>query len=328
MDYVLDYVIFLISILVSFFITYRAVRWAIQKLRSKGIVTVDLHKPDRRTVVDMGGVAILVGYAGGLILLTIFNLELLSVALAALTAILLVSMMGMIDDIVDLGQRTKALLPLAASLPLILVLRQDRTILLPLVGDLQLGLLYPFLVVPLALAVASNLTNMLAGLNGLEAGMGLVATGSLALAAVAGGNEVGAFLVVPIIGALGAFLLKNKYPAEILPGNSGTYTIGAVIASSAMLGHMHIIGVILLFPYLVDFFFKTRSSFKGESFGKLRPDGTLEAPNPPQSLTHLLMRRRRYTERQLVLRFWMIEAVFGAIAVFVSYTSLYYRLFG
>ena len=326
MDDVPTYLLVAISILASFLVCRRAVGWAIPRLRSKGIVAVDIHKSDGRNVANMGGIAILAGYAAGLTLLAAVDLKLLTTILAALATIMLVTMMGMIDDMVDLSQRTKALLPLAASLPLMMVLIQERTILLPLVGNLELGALYPFLLVPIGLAGASNLTNMLAGFNGLEAGMGLIATGSLALAALASGNETGALLIAPMIGALGAFLLKNKYPAKILPGNSGTYAIGAAIACAVMLGDMEVIGVICLIPYVAEFLVKAKSGFTGQCFGMLQPDGTLQSPNPPKSLTHMLMRRGRYTERELVIRFWLIEAFFGALAVVVSYTSLYYRL--
>jgi UDP-N-acetylglucosamine--dolichyl-phosphate N-acetylglucosaminephosphotransferase len=58
---------------------------------------------------------------------------------------------------------------------------------------------------------------------------------------------------------------------------------------------------------------KARTKFQAESFGKLRKDGTIEAPRV-DSLTHLVMRLGRFTEAQVVSILMLIQAVFCAIA--------------
>ncbi|MDP2841599.1 MAG: hypothetical protein Q8O17_04910 [Candidatus Methanoperedens sp.] len=44
----------------------------------------------------------------------------------------------------------------------------------PFLGTLDIGLLYPLLIIPIGMIGASNAFNMLAGYNGLEAGMLIV----------------------------------------------------------------------------------------------------------------------------------------------------------
>ena len=54
---------------------------------------------------------------------------------------------------------------------------------IPFVGMVPFGILYPLLLIPLAIAICSNLTNMMAGFNGLEAGLGIIMFATLSLLA-------------------------------------------------------------------------------------------------------------------------------------------------
>ena len=44
----------------------------------------------------------------------------------------------------------------------------------PFIGLIDFGIIYTVILLPLGIAVASNLTNMLAGFNGNESGMGII----------------------------------------------------------------------------------------------------------------------------------------------------------
>jgi len=79
--------------------------------------------------------------------------------------------MGLLDDWMDLKWRYKAFMPLIAALPLIYLARVDvlRTAMsLPLIGTIQFGNWYYFLIIPLIVMIVTNTINMLGGLSGLE----------------------------------------------------------------------------------------------------------------------------------------------------------------
>ncbi len=63
-------------------------------------------------------------------------------------------------------------------------------------GTLDTGLLYPLLIIPIGMIGASNAFNMLAGYNGLEAGMGIVILSTLGLIAYNTGNTVAVVIAV------------------------------------------------------------------------------------------------------------------------------------
>ena len=325
----LFFLILSISAAIAFLGTYLTTPRIIRRLRLRGITGLDIHKRDRLRIPTMGGVTIAGGYfVGMLFLLALFN-DLLVPISAAASSILMICMVGMIDDILDLSQRTRVILPVIASLPLMVVANTDRTMLIPLFGRVSLGVLYPLVIVPIGVVAASNLTNMLAGLNGLEIGMGSIAVFSLIVSAWVSSKWTCMLILAPMLGALLAFLPYNICPSRAFPGNSGTYLIGAVIAAAVILGDMEMIGVIALLPYIAEFLVKAYTSFRGESFGVLNPDGTLSPPNPnnPESLTHLMMKLGKSTEREIVTRFWILEAFVGLLSVATAYLSLYYFIF-
>jgi len=317
-----------LAALLAFLTTYSLTPRVILRLTIRGITGVDVHKPNHPKIPEMGGVVIAAGYGAGLLFLLAVFQRLVTPLLAALSSIFMVCMVGMVDDILTLSQKTKVILPVLAALPLMIALNTDRGMLIPFVGPISLGLLYPLILVPVGLVVASNLVNMLAGFNGLESGLGIITTTSLLVAAILTKHNNCAVILAPMIGALLAFLLYNKYPAKILPGNSGTYSIGATIAAAVIIGDMEVVGVICLIPFVIEFFIKARKRFKGQCFGVLNPDGTLSPPsNSVESITHIFMRFGRYTEAKLVHRLWILGALFGLLAILIAYLAPYYALF-
>jgi UDP-N-acetylglucosamine--dolichyl-phosphate N-acetylglucosaminephosphotransferase len=313
--------------LVAFFAVYFTTPRLIRRLKKEGLNGIDLHKVDRPMIPRMGGLAIMLGYvSGALLLLPVFS-QIYVALTAILSSILMVAMLGIIDDVLDLSQATRTLLPLIASLPLTISVSQDRVMLFPIIGFVDLGLAYPLVVVPIGFVACANLTNMLAGFNGLEAGMGLIASAALFVSAILLGSTKGAIILSPMIGTLLAFLIYNRYPARIFPGNSGTYAIGATIAAAVIVGDMEVLGVICMTPFVVEFFLKAIGRFRGECFGVPASDGTLLPPERTASLTHLAMRLKRLKEKELVLWFLVVEAAFGSIAILVAHYNLYYFLF-
>ena len=325
----LFFLILSISALIAFLGTYLTTPKMMKRLRIRDITGTDLHKRNSPIIPTMGGVTIAGGYFIGMLFLLAFFNDLLAPISAAASSILMICMIGMIDDILDLSQRARVILPIIASLPLMVAASTDRTMLIPLVGRVSLGVLYPLIIVPIGVVAASNLTNMLAGLNGLEVGMGAIAVFSLIVSAGVSSKWTCMLILTPMLGALLAFLRYNSYPSQVFPGNSGTYLIGAVIAAAVILGDMEMIGVIVLLPYIAEFLVKARTLFQGMCFGVLNPDGTLSPPNPNriESLTHLMMKLGRNTEKEIVNRFWLLEALAGVFGIVTAYLGLYYFIF-
>jgi UDP-N-acetylglucosamine--dolichyl-phosphate N-acetylglucosaminephosphotransferase len=293
------------------------------KLVASGIVGKDMHKSGYPQRPGMGGIAIVVGFVGsilvGLALRGFFNFYIgITGVFAALLTVCIVAIIGIFDDLLDISQLNKTLLPIAASIPLVIIAigTGHNVISIPLIGPIDFGLFYPLVLIPLAVTVCSNLTNMLAGWNGSEAGMGVVIFATLSLLSFAHGQVEMALLCVSMLGALIGFLPYNWFPAKVFMDDVGTLSIGAALAAAAILSDLKSAGAILVIPYVIDFFIKAANRFP-KTFSELGEDGKLHAPKGKiRGLGDLILRLSGgLSEQNMTLALIGIEAVFAIIAL-------------
>lgn len=316
------FLIFVISFLVTFFAT----GLIYPGLKKNLVVGRDVNKPGNPEVPEMGGIIIVLGFCAGIV--TTIGLKNWSNVMGAvdsnsltmaLLTTYLVFQLGAIDDLAGMSQSVKAVTPLFASIPLIMAKAGHTTMRLPFLGPINFGPLYTLVFIPLGVTGAANGVNMLAGFNGLEVGMGIVALGSLAIIAYSIGAATSFLILVAALGALIGTIYYNWYPAKILIGDVGTLSIGAIIASAVIIGNFEAAGVIIFIPYLIDFVIKAANRFPGTDWwGKYsEDDGKLYCPNPrPVSLCQWVMKLAGgIHERMLVLLLIGIEAIFGLIAI-------------
>jgi len=245
-----------------------AVVLLVPRLHRAGIVGRDMHKPGKPEVAEMGGLAIVAGTGVGisvaLAMMSFFHvLEDASVVLllAALAVILLTALIGIIDDLLGMRQFVKAFLPAVAALPLVAVRAGQTSLVVPFMGRINFWIFYPLFLVPAGVMVAANAVNMLAGFNGMEVGMGLIAMGSLAVIAAAVHETTALIILLAGAGALLGVLFFNWYPAKIMVGDVGTLSIGALIATAVIVGNFETAGVIVIIPYAIDFLSKAVHGF-------------------------------------------------------------------
>ncbi len=315
---------FLIVFIVSFTTTFISTPWIIPKLKRVGLVGRDMNKPGRPEIPEMGGFGIVAGSCAGILvaitLSTFFNSFghefQYKYILAALSTILIISLIGIFDDLFMIHQAVKAVLPLFAALPLVAVKAGTTTMTLPFIGTVNFGIFYILVLIPIGIAGASNATNMLAGFNGLEAGMGLMACSSLAFIALITGKVEALVLLLSMCGALLAFLYYNWYPAKVLIGDIGTLSIGALIASSVIIGNFESSGVIVIIPYALDFFIKLKNHFPSKNWWGEYSNGKLFCRKKPVSLCQQIMKfSNGISEQKLVLTLILTELIFGIFAI-------------
>ena len=308
----------------SFLISFTGFLFMVPRFKEAGIIGRNRNSLEQEEIAEMGGLVIVAGYSAGIILIIslktffdLFTLVSLISILAAFSTIMIVALIGIFDDLISIKQGIKAFMPVFAALPLI-ALKEGFTIMkVPFIGFVDFGIYYHLILIPLGITGAANAVNMLAGFNGLEAGMGLVAVGSLTIIAYLIGETTAFLLSVIMLGALLATLYFNWYPAKILVGDVGTLTIGTVIASVVIIGNFEMAGGIIIIPYVIDFIIKAKNRFP-YSFGVYR-DGKLYCPDSgPVGLGQLIMKVcGGISERNLVLVLMGIESIFGVIAILV-----------
>jgi UDP-N-acetylglucosamine--dolichyl-phosphate N-acetylglucosaminephosphotransferase len=203
-----------------------------------------------------------------------------------------------------------------AALPLVAVRAGQTSLVIPFVGRIDFWIFYPLFLVPAGVMVAANAVNMLAGFNGMEVGMGLIAMGALAVIAASIHATTALIILLSGAGALLGVLFFNWYPVKIMVGDVGTLSIGALIATAVIVGNFETAGVIVIIPYAIDFLFKAVHGFP-KSFGELRSDGKLHCPGRSAvGLGQFVMKiTGGIKEQTLTMVLMGIEAVFGGLAI-------------
>ncbi len=315
--------VYLIFGLFSFIITFFFTKILVPRLKQFDITGRDVNKPDKPEVAEMGGIAIVAGFTAGVLLAIFFNTFLdfdfnLVYVMAALITVHSVAFIGIVDDLLDVPQYIKAFLPLFAAVPLVAVSAAGSTSIgIPFIGEVDLGIVYIVILIPVGVAVASNLSNMFAGFNGLEAGMGSVMFLAMSVLAFSHGSAEMAILFVPVLGALLAFLFFNWHPAKVFPGDVGNLTIGAVLASGVIIGNLETAGALLMIPYVVDFFIKAYRRFPSSKWwGEYRMGKLYALEGKARGLAQLAMKVfKGISEQNLVLFFIFAEIVIAAIVL-------------
>lgn len=296
--------------------TFTIIPWLIPRLKTRGIVGTDLNKPSKPDIAEMGGIAVVVGFFAGMSVLValngIKNIDLLNVSLSAALG---AAFVGMMDDLFDLRQRHKAFLPFVIALPF--GAAADPHVVIPHVFEINFG---PWILLVAAFAVtcAANAANMLEGFNGLGTGLGIIMSITLVILAVIHNRLDGVYLLVPLLGALIAFLWFNKYPAKIFPGDTMTLFMGATIAIAGILSNLQVQTTFIFIPMIVEFFLKMRGHFKAENYCSEAGNGHLEYHGRIESLTHVFMKHLKVNEQELVAFIWGIEVAMCAIVVSVD----------
>ncbi len=308
--------------LVSFTVTFIIIPVYIKKAKENGISGIDKYKVEKKEVAESGGITILTGYIIALFLFVYFFPQFYLETFVVATSILLITMIGLIDDFFDISWRTKSLLPIFAAPPLIVITAGVTSMYIPFIGLFDFGIIYTFLFIPLAITGAANAVNMVAGYNGLETGLGIIMVSTLAVIGYITGNTIVLILSLPFLFTLLAFFCYNRYPAKIFPGDSGTFLIGITIAAIVIIGNLELVGTILFIPYffnlilfILAYIHRGHKNMKNEKFGKVNEDGYLRVPHKYFLPWFVASFSDKMTEQRATNILFATELVFAVICI-------------
>ncbi|MHA2352365.1 MAG: hypothetical protein ACXAC0_03450 [Candidatus Thorarchaeota archaeon] len=329
----------LIAILAAFVVVVLFMPGAIRMLREAGMIGIDVHKPEKPEIPKGGGVIILFAIVFGLLVvmgITTFQDQagVREGLLAALVSILMAGLIGLLDDTFDFKNRTKIVLPLVASIPMIAMSVGNPTMTIPFIGTINFGPFYALLIVPLMMTFIVDSTNMYGGMNGLEAGLSSINASAIVLYVLlspyVNGHMIttaqtdAGMVAAALFGASIAFLIFNRFPAKVLPGDVGRLPLGAAMASALILGNMDRLAIIMYAPFLLNFLlyivYRVYVKRKGTEYVKFatpREDGTLEVVGPFTMYWILPHFSKKMTEKRNVLLLLLLQALiaYGAVTI-------------
>ena len=191
----------------------------------------------------------------------------------------------------------------------------------------NLNWIFYVLIVTFIIVSLSNGTNLTDGLDGLAAGSSSIIVFTLGIFSWISGNiifsdylnilylpgigEIVVF-VAALLGGLIGFLWYNTYPAQIFMGDTGSLTIGGIIAVIAILVRKELILPILCGVFLIEtlsviiqvgFFKYTKKKYGiGRRVFLMTP-------------IHHHFQKKGYSESKIVARFWIISIILAIISL-------------
>jgi len=223
-----------------------------------------VDKPDgerkihKRPTPLLGGVAIYAAFVAPILLLYFVYRNRVSEVIrqeqTAVFALLgcgaLVLAIGILDDIVELSARAKLALQLLPAGLAITAGYSIGKVSLPFGESLVLGIFC----VPVTLfwfLGCMNAVNLLDGLDGLAAGVCLLATLTMLLVSVLLHNTLPMLLMCCLGGGILGFLLFNFHPASVFLGDSGSMLLGFLVAALSLHASQQAeMSIALLVPFI------------------------------------------------------------------------------
>lgn len=229
-------------------------------------------------------------------------------ALAACTAVMLV---GLVDDLVGTTPTAKIAVQVAASFYLYNNGYQIHLVSNPFGEAIALGVLS----LPITLlwfVGMSNAFNLIDGLDGLAAGVGLFCTSIVFIFALSNDRWEIVFLSVALGGALLGFLRYNFSPASIFLGDSGALFIGFALAALSVRGSTKSSTAIAVVAPLLALGFPILDTGMAVLRRLVRGRSLLE---PDADHIHHRMVRRGLTQHRAVIILYGVTALFGALSL-------------
>lgn len=187
------------------------------------------RKVHRYPIPRVGGISIAVAYVTVLYFFSSGQHGLSPLAWKLVPGAALVFLIGLADDFFNLRPVTKLLGQIAAAgLVFAGGLRVET------LAGMDLPWWLSMVLTVFWLLLCTNALNLIDGLDGLCAGMGLFATLTLFAAAWLQGNVPLAQATFPLLGALAGFLFYNFNPATVFLGDSGALLIGFLLGCYGM----------------------------------------------------------------------------------------------
>ena len=214
-------------------------------------IYVESHRNKAGTPTMGGLIFIIPTFAITLFLLLTGKIEYSVNLVIVLFVFLSYGLIGFLDDFISLRRKTnkgltqfqKILLQLIVALVFYVLFRQytagDSYLRISALGiDWNLGWFYGVFILFL-LVGSSNAVNLTDGLDGLAGGLSAIAFLAFGLIAmgswwIEGNSDMGIFCFI-LMGSIMGFLVYNSNPAKVFMGDTGSLTLGATMATIAIL---------------------------------------------------------------------------------------------
>lgn len=232
---------------------------------------------------------------------------------------------GMIDDIINVFGSGKGAAGLRGPVKFFLISAVGialgwffayklgwTSILIPFVGNFEIGAFVVMLIFAFAVVATSNAVNITDGLDGLSGGLAMLAYAAFGVIALFQGNIMLFGFCLTVIGWLLSYIWFNVPPARFMMGDTGSFALGAGLGVVAMMTNSFLLLPIIGLPFVVE---TSSSLIQLISKKFFHRKIFISAP------LHHHLEAKGWGEAKIVMRFWIIAGVCAIVGVFIAATG-------
>ncbi|PID31610.1 phospho-N-acetylmuramoyl-pentapeptide-transferase [Candidatus Saccharibacteria bacterium] len=276
----------------------------------------------QRSIPTMAGV---IGVISIIVITIAFNLE-RSQTWLPLAALIGGSIVGLIDDVINIRGKQLGVAGLRSSVKFLLITVLGiglgwffwqklgaSAVFIPYIGSFELG----WWIVPLfafAVVATGNAVNISDGLDGLAGGLLAISFSTFGIIAVLQGNIGIAGFCFTVVGALLSYLWFNIQPARFFMGDVGSFAYGASLGVVAMLTNtlflLPVIGILFVIEAGSSLIQLTSKRLFGRKIFQSAP-------------VHHHLEAIGWPEAKVTMRFWVIACVASFLGVILALSGGY-----
>lgn len=253
-----------VALLVALWLAPVAVRWAARVGMVRGTrEDVPARHADKTGTAVLGGVVVIGAATAGVVVFALLRGGDARLWLG-LGAVVAFGAVGLLEDVSKhrdpqergVKARYRLLIELALAGAFVAIAQRlgllSEWLTIPAAGFVvPVGWWY-FPVAALFLVFLANAVNLSDGLDGLAAGLSILAGVSVGVVAYWWGWESPAALAAALVGASAGFLWYNRYPARLFLGDTGALALGAGLGALALLAGAELVLLIAGLVFLVE----------------------------------------------------------------------------
>lgn len=186
------------------------------------------------------------------------------------------------------------------------------SILVPFVGNFEIGAIPVLLIFAFAVVATSNAVNITDGLDGLSGGLAMMAYGAYGVIALFQGNIMLFGFCLTVVGWLLSYIWFNVPPARFMMGDTGSFALGAGLGVVSMMTNSFLLLPIIGLPFVVE---TSSSLIQLVSKKFFHKKVFISAP------LHHHLEAKGWGEAKIVMRFWIVAGVCAIVGIFIAATG-------
>lgn len=242
----------------------------LRKLKVKQSISVFLKKlhSEKKGVPTMGGIIFIIPTIASIIILMLLGkIEFSNNLFIILFVFIGYAFLGFLDDYLIIKRKNNEGLTdfqkllgqtIIALVFFVIYMKSGRQPILDIHSlgiKINMGWFYGLFIL-FILVASSNAVNLTDGLDGLAGGLSVIAFLSFGIISlgsdwISGNEEIGIFCFI-LVGALLGFLIYNSHPAKIIMGDTGSLSLGATLATVAIITNHEISLIIVAGIFVIE----------------------------------------------------------------------------